>query len=196
MKNNVLPIITFLAGAAIGAVSTYILTKPKYEKELEEETQSIRESYEDYIRELKAEEKEHVTVNQEIKTESPSSSLEKKDINEYKEILKTTNYKSYFEGNENKEEEKKGRPEPTQVITPEQFADNPDYETFSLTFTGNNYLIDEDGDPIDDTISLTGMDESEIESHFGEYEEDSVYVVNHDRKAYYEILRSEDTYVE
>ena len=77
------------------------------------------------------------------------------------------------------------------VLTPVllRMDENEDYETVSLTYYADGVLTDEFGNVIEDVEGMVGK---ESLTHFGEYEEDSVFVRNDSLKTDYEILR--DTY--
>ena len=81
------------------------------------------------------------------------------------------------------------------VIPPEDFGDDPDYKTVSLTYYADKVLTDEDNHVInpgriDDLIGEDSL------THFGEYEEDSVFVRNEKRKTDYEILLDMSNYLD
>ena len=71
------------------------------------------------------------------------------------------------------------------IIPPEDFGDYPDYETISLTYYNDKVLTDEYNEIVDDIDDLIGEDSL---NHFGEYEDDSVFVRNDALKVDYEIL--------
>ena len=71
------------------------------------------------------------------------------------------------------------------IITPDEFGEFDDYETISLTYYADGVLTDDMDEPIEDVDGLVGVDSL---SHFGEYEDDSVFVRNDRMKADYEIL--------
>ena len=60
------------------------------------------------------------------------------------------------------------------------------YETESLTYYSDGVLTDEYDNPIEDIERLVGSDAL---THFGEYEDDSVFVRNDDLKTDFEILK-------
>ena len=70
------------------------------------------------------------------------------------------------------------------VISPDEFSENEDYETESLTYYSDGILAD-DRDNIIDIDMVVGR---ESLNHFGEYEDDSVFVRNEELKTDYEIL--------
>lgn len=71
------------------------------------------------------------------------------------------------------------------VISPDEFAEFDDYETISLTYFADEVLTDEDYNPIEDVDNVVG---EESLDHFGDYEDDSVFVRNDRLKTDYEIL--------
>ena len=60
------------------------------------------------------------------------------------------------------------------VISPDEFSENNEYETESLTYYSDGVLTDEYDNPIEDIERLVGSDAL---THFGEYEDDSVLSV-------------------
>jgi hypothetical protein len=103
--------------------------------------------------------------------------LEKKyDRKEYMQIVEDSGYSE--DAYENVE-----RP---YVIKPEEFGENDDYNQVSLTYyIGNGVVTDENDEPLENVEDTIGSD---YVQHFGEYEEDSVYVRNDRRRTDYEIL--------
>ena len=79
------------------------------------------------------------------------------------------------------------------VIPPEQFGDDEEYEQISLTYYADGVLADENDEVIEDVEDAVGIDSL---NHFGEYEDDSVFVRNDARKCDYEILLDQRTYSE
>ena len=74
------------------------------------------------------------------------------------------------------------------VIAPEEFGELDDYETETLTYYKDKVLADDWDNRIENVDDLVG---EESLTHFGEYEEDSVYVRNDTTKTDYEILLDE-----
>ena len=81
------------------------------------------------------------------------------------------------------------------VITPEQFGEYNEYGTKTLTYYADNVLTDEIDNPItsDEMITMIGPDALD---HFGEYEDDSVYIRDEINEMDYEILKSEKKFSE
>ena len=81
------------------------------------------------------------------------------------------------------------------VITPEQFGEYNEYGTKTLTYYADNVLTDEIDNPItsDEMVTMIGPDALD---HFGEYEDDSVYIRDETNEMDYEILKSEKMFSE
>ena len=77
------------------------------------------------------------------------------------------------------------------IIIPEEFGGIQEYEQISLIYYSDGILTDDMDDIIEDFDSTVGED---FASHFGEYEDDSVFVRNDRLKCDYEILRDYRTY--
>lgn len=72
------------------------------------------------------------------------------------------------------------------VIPPEEFGEIEGYESISLTYYSDGVLADDGDFKIDNYEDTVGED---FQKHFGEYEDDSVYIRNDIRSCDYEILR-------
>ncbi len=173
-------LLAFAAGALIGSAATWYFVKDKYEKLAQEEIDSVKEtfkkSYED--QEVKHEEEIHKVENKYYNALAQNYNYEKKSRPEA--ILE-----------EDEEEEVRKMDEPY-VIKPYEFGDYIDYEQISLLYFADGVLADEDTlDVIDDVEETVG---EYFADHFGEYEEDSVYVRNDAKRCEYEILKDERQY--
>lgn len=157
MKNTIIKVVIFTVGAAVGSAATWKYFKTKYERIAQEEIESIKEVYSQ--------------KNQDDTAE---------DVSEYNDILDN---EGYTKSNEKKEDENMDKP---YVISPEEFGEIEDYETYSLTYYADGVLTDEGDEPIEDIESMVGEDSL---NHFGEYEDDSVFVRNDRTMTDYEILR-------
>lgn len=178
--NKLSYLLAFAAGALIGSAATWYFVKDKYEKLAQEEIDSVKEtfkkSYED--QEVKHEEEIHKVENKYYNSLAQNYNYEKKSRPET--ILE-----------EDEEEEVRKMDEPY-VIKPYEFGDYIDYEQISLLYFADGVLADEDTlDVIDDIEETVG---EYFADHFGEYEEDSVYVRNDAKRCEYEILKDERQY--
>ncbi len=77
------------------------------------------------------------------------------------------------------------------VISPEEFGSQSGYTDVSLTYYADGVLADENDEVVDDADDIVGL---ESLMHFGEYEDDSVFVRNDTRKCDYEILLDQRYY--
>lgn len=182
-KSLLSKIIIFAAGAAIGSAVTWKLVKTKYEQIAQEEIQSVKEAFLELER--KSEEKELTKMGEEIAQsfEDGMKSI-KPPIKDLVTIIKENSYSSYSNVSESKKEriDDMGKP---YVIPPEEFGENDEYDTESLTYYADEVLTDDMDNPIEDVEGVVGYDSL---NHFGEYEDDSVFVRNDRYKTDYEIL--------
>ena len=79
------------------------------------------------------------------------------------------------------------------VISPDEFGEDPNYQTVSLTLYEDGVLTDDYDDIVVDVDDLVGEDSL---THFGEYEDDSVFVRNESMQTDFEILRDLRAYSE
>ena len=93
---------------------------------------------------------------------------ENEDLKKYKSIIQKEGYTNYSRS----VEEKKGDP-------------------LSLTYYADQVLTDENNEEVDDVEEIVG---EESLTHFGEYEDDSVFVRNDRLKCDYEILLDQRNY--
>lgn len=185
MNNKLINVIIFSVGVAVGSAITWKVMKNKYEGYEYEEYEEDDCSDDDHIE------------------EEPEQNDKPASIN-YNAIINNLGYADKKkaapideEDDENEEDENSDIREESDnmgygpyVIPPEEFDEN-DYETESLTLFADGVLVDSYNEVIDDIDDLVGLDSLD---HFGEYEDDSVFVRNDDLQRDYEILRDYRTY--
>lgn len=154
---------TFAIGAAVGYLITVKVIDSKYAKISQEEINSVKKAYR---KKRSKEEKEKEVSAEESEKEHYNKELIKNKYRVEEDISDMTVIKPY-------------------VIAPDEFGENDDYERISLTYYLDGILTDENNEPINDVDGLIG--ESTL-THFGEYEEDSVYVRDDNLHCDYEIL--------
>lgn len=164
----------FAAGAVIGSIVTWKLVKDKYARIAQEEIDSVKEVF---SRRNKLDEPV------EEKNEEPVPTSE--EVVKYKNIINSCGYSAV--------ERVETMHDKPYVIEPGVFGEDSDYETVSLSYYADGVLTDENNCIIDpgEIESLIG---EESLDHFGEYEEDSVFVRNEERKTDYEILAIQNNY--
>lgn len=124
----------------------------------------------------------------EYEEEEPTSPEEIQD-----QIITENGYTQYSSSvkPEEKREEEDDMDKPY-VITPEEFSDS-DYNSETLTYWADGVVTDTDDEPLseDQIEELIGKDSL---THFGEYEDDSVFVRNDNLRTDYEILADTRAY--
>lgn len=167
----------FAAGAGIGSLVTWKIVSAKYERIIQEEVDSVKEIFSKRDKEnLVNESREDVDYTEELISDEESE--------KYNDIIDENNYNM----DETEEDDDMNAP---YVIEPEELWES-DYPTITLTYyEGNKILADDKDRIIKNVAELVGAD---FASHFGEYEDDSVYVRNDNVKAIYEILKDHGCY--
>lgn len=183
MNSKVSFILGTIIGAGIGVAGTYSYFKDKYEKLAEKDFNSRRVFDED-----KKDESEEPVAE---KT-ADSRTVDKPSIAEYAARLQKEGYVNYSDMQDKKQKQEIGVDKPY-VIQPSDFGEFDDYEKISLTYTADGVLLDDMNEIVDDIEETVGEDSLE---HFGEYEDDSVYVRNDAKKCDYEILLDQRNYHE
>ena len=163
------------------------MSRKKYEQIAQEEIDSVKEIF---SRRESATDVEIVTP--EPQTAKVGKSEEKPDISEYAARLEREGYTNYSNASagEKKEEQEAMEMKPY-VISPDEFGEFEDYERISLSYYADQILADEVDEKVEDVDNVVGL---ESLAHFGEYEDDSVFVRNDRLKCDYEILLDQRTY--
>lgn len=192
--NKAMPLATFAIGAAIGSAVTWYFVKTKYEQIAQEEIDSVKNVFSKKHGDDSNKHKTCISNDDRISEKKAAQAREKPDIIEYATILKSegyTNYSNMEPSIPEVEKDKSMDAEKPYVISPNEFDEMDDYETISLTYYADNILADDMDELVEDADNVVGAD---FASHFGEYEDDSVFVRNDRLKADYEILRDERNY--
>nr|UWF99979.1 MAG: Protein of unknown function (DUF1043) [Bacteriophage sp.] len=183
MNSKVAFILGTIIGAGIGVIGTYSYFKDKYEKLAEEDFNSRRVFDED---------KKEESVEPVVEKTADSRTVDKPSIAECAAILQREGYVNYSDM-QNKKQKQEIAVDRPYVIQPSDFGEFDDYEKISLTYTADGVLLDDMNEIVDDIEETVGEDSLE---HFGEYEDDSVYVRNDAKKCDYEILSDQRNYQE
>lgn len=188
MNKSIIGVVSFIFGAAVGTFITQELVKKKYERIAQEEIESVKELY-------KA--KENISGIRQGNIEgmnNPNKELKEKIqhvsdkiMNDYKRILKDQKYSN---DTENDNSERSSSVEPY-VICPEEFGEVEDYDRVSFAYYADGVLADEYDEIVENVDEIIG---EESLTHFGEYEDDSVFVRNDKLKCDYEILLDQRNY--
>ena len=188
MKN----LLYFVTGAAIGSVVTWKLIEKKYKDLADEEIESVKETFKNR-KQIKINDKEtsekFITKYKDSKDKIEDIVSNEKYNIENKEEIDDDEYNYTIDVNEGVEFVN------PHIITPEEFGEYNEYKIKTLIYYADNVLTDEDDNPItslemEEMIGIDSLD------HFGEYEDDSVYVRDENNEIDYEILRSEKMFSE
>lgn len=196
MNSKVTHLAAFLTGAAAGGAAAWYFVKKEYERIADEEIKSVKETYSRREAIVVKSPEEITTVSQTqegayvdgriIRTPMSESVLE------YAARLRKEGYVP----DEDDGKEETAMPANSVVpyiISPTEYGEMDGYETFSLTYYSDGTLTDENDEVVDDVEEAVGPD---FHNHFGEYEDDSVFVRNDARKCDYEILLDQRPYSE
>lgn len=172
MNKGAIGFLALAAGGAIGFLVASKLMKDRYEQRTQDEIDSVKAAF-----------RRERTRAQEKKEPPRSVEADRENYGRYVRKL------GYSE---------KDSPDPVQeprVISPDEFGEMDEYDQISLTYYADGTVADDSeramsADEIEETIGRDSL------GHFGEYEEDSVFVRNDRLKADYEILKDERTYAE
>ncbi len=189
MNATIKDVLIFAAGALVGSAAAYKITKDIYERRNQEDYEAIKEWYVNRENErIKRAEK----LAKELGVPDHKTEIEQKA----KDISNTKGYVDYSKISEPvkpeviKPKDVKDVNEPY-VISPDDFGEYMDYEQISLTHYADGILTDDDNNPIEDLEYTVGEDYAD---HFGEYEDDSVFIRNDDLEIDYEILADQRKY--
>lgn len=222
MNRNLLTSLAFVAGAAAGSAITWKLLKTKYEKIAQEEIDSVKEVFSrraETVEETVEEAEDETVISEEPSLAKVAELKSYKDVvRNYSAAFKDGLDDGINDGiNEpaddisnvikKKAEEiindcddivkgvaKKGTVKSSHyIITPNEF-DEGDNEVVTLVYYADGVVVNTDTletlseKEIDECVGLDSL------NHFGEYEDDSVFVRNDKEDIDYEILRDENRY--
>ncbi len=181
MNKTLSNLFIFTAGAAIGSAVTWKLVKDKYARIAQEEIEAVREVYmkhDDDSVEPVVDEEPAVVIPESVPEFTEQERVDYANI--------ASNYTT-----------EKGVPKPVSkpyVISPDEFDENG-YQTVSLTYYADGVVEDDFYDVLSDEEIEEKVGRDSL-NHFGEYEEDSVFVRNDELETDYEILRDSRRYAD
>lgn len=184
--------LSFILGAAAGAAASWFIVKKQLEEKYLAAIDSMERVYARRATRDIPEEEVEVEPDREPEEENREMS-----VREYAEKLAENGYTDYADlskveeaKKEEKKEEVKNVKKPY-VISPYDYGEAEGYDTESLIYYADGVLTDDDNNPIEDVEGTVGKDAL---THFGEYEDDSVFVRNERLKIDYEILLDSSKY--
>ena len=192
MNRTAYGILMFVSGVVIGATVAIKLVKAKYEKRANEDIESIREYYAS---------KRPEVVKDVVEQDNDD------DIKAYADLIDKTGYATTgnsIEADDNVDENTKENKivttknkNNTVLITPEELGEEVEeyghpFDIATLIYYEDGVMTyHEDDHVVDDVEDLVGTD---FKDHFGDYENDAVFVRNFRNETDYEIIRDGDKY--
>lgn len=168
----------------------YIFSKKKFEKKADDEIIMMRNKFNDRLKEIITPEPK--TKIGAIKPEKTKTIDIKKEA-EAKSHSTYVNYTAPYKTTEpNDEPPKMPKNNNMRIITPEEFMNSSYYSVTILYYEDGTY-VDDDGNIIHNPKDIFGSKIS-VPKSFGQYEDDSVYVRDDDKKVDYEVLLQKGSY--
>ena len=192
MKKTIFNVFLFATGAAVGSLVTWRVLKTKYDRLIQEEIDSVKETFARMAKE-ESETKEELCEDDEEEDPSDDEDVDPEVAAEYINLARkyarssTTFEKSEKEG-EGDDCQPKNGPE---LITPEECGDGTNgHSIYCLTYYSDGVLADDwfGTYDIEDTIGEEALE------HFGDHVDDVVYVRNESLEADYEVTRDDRKY--
>ena len=199
MKKTLFNVFLFTAGAAVGSLVTWKVVKTKYERIMQEEIDSVKETW----RSLgQAESRDNVASENDTNEDEDEPEPCEDEVEEDPVMIDYAILASRYNrcSDERAQIDEKGGGAAgvvdtiaPYVIPPEDFADgNYDHELHCVTYYSDGILADDWWEilDIDDTIGEESL------NHIGDYSEDVVHVRNEHLKRDYEVTRDPRKYSE
>ena len=173
--NGIKYALIFAAGAVLGAVSAVAMVKEKYESLAQIEIETIRRYYKE---KMKKEDKNELQEESKLKQE-------------YEDI--SNNYKGDIVGEKPfviKEDGEVIDPYDTPyIISVEEFGEDIEYDTMTLTYFEDKVLVDDVDDVIEDVDTVVGLENLKIFEEFPGCT--TIYVRNDIWKTDFEIIKDD-----
>lgn len=208
MNNKMSAFIGFVIGGCVGILASRQFFKTKYEKITDEAVESVKKVFGRDAATLEAaRQKAAQAKNKPDLDDLVEDTGEPKNIYKMMSSVNTqkTDYTKFSqtpeeqaakeEGIEVHEEEPMNPEALPHVITPDEFSQEDDYGTVTYTYYSDGVMTDENDNPISKDTIKQNVGERAV-THFGEYEEDSVFVRNDALHIDFEILKDSRDYSE
>lgn len=177
--NKATGVVAFIFGAAAGSVATWYFTKKYYAQIAQEEIDSVKEVFSKKVA-IDATERTS-DIAEETNEAAPQS------MKDYSNVVMDHGYSQETKEDDTVDEQ-------PYVIEPDEFGDY-EYEQIELTYYADGVLTDDFNEPIEDSLIEEAIG-SDFADHFGEYEDDAVYIRNDSKKTEYCILADERNHSE
>lgn len=206
MNKKIINVLMFTAGAAIGSGVTWYVMKTRYERILQEEIDSVKETWarmnQNDSEDVMSEDDEVDEIDESVEEDcAEEEDFDESAMIDYSQIAsryKTSGKKVDDTDDADNDGEGEGDGEVPYingpyVIDPSDFADgNYDHDCYCLTYYEDGVLANDwwETFDIDDTIGQEALE------HFGDVVEDVVHVRNERLKADYEVSRDPRNYAD
>lgn len=170
MNTKALAFLSFSLGGLVGYFAAKKLLEDKYAQLSQEEIDSVKEAF-------RGSEKKD-------EKETPEQAAAEEERME-KAVVAFKKYSGYDE-----------TAETVRIVSPREFDEDRGHDTFTLTLYADDVLVDSDEHILSDDEVMDMLGGPEYRDHFGEYEKNSVLIVNDRLKADYEILRDSKKYAD
>lgn len=210
MNKSIFGVVGFVLGAAAGSLVTWKLIEKKYMDMADDEIRSVKEMYRSKANRVTDDEVRDIS-KQFVEEERSQIHYEPDDtgkelINKLNNLTATyasddkPDYTAYSQAKEKHDVSDDAMPTEPEVkhdepyiIDPTEFGEFSEYEQRELTYYKDGVICENDTDMIDPYDIFGDLD---VGDHFGEYENDRVFVRDDRRQVDYEILRDERTFME
>lgn len=180
MNTKLNSVITFVAGAFIGSLVTWKFVEKKYEQKAIEEIEAVKEFYRGQDDDTEGPDTEEYLDSESERCEEVREGVLMGGAIDIPVPQEYSNLTAKYAGKE--VDRVVDRP---YIIPPEEYGEL-DYECISLNYYADGVVADDFDEIIRDIDELIG---EESLSHFGEYEDDAIFVRNDTTRCDYEILR-------
>lgn len=185
-------IIAGAVGAIIGATVTHVYEQKRYSQLVEEEIEKTKTLY------CQEKDKEPKAVMLDLTKDEVTVKSMPQDKKDYGNVLANAGYlskPSYADYTQYSKPEQNTTPvtetdisnDVPILIAPEIYGQLEDYDMQELVYYKDGVITDEDGDilELEKVKELVGSD---FASHFGDYDDNSIYVMNDTNKTYYQVI--------
>lgn len=189
MNKFIIGFVSFATGVISGYMYANKYLSNKYDKMFEDEVRDFKESFRQLRNKCKAVDKktenkepdysEYFVHEDDMKDTEENDDNDKKDTIDQEENEDSSPTEPIYKNSEYK-------PKPY-VIPPEEMGYIEEYEQISFTYYADGVLTDDFNRPLTEA-EIDELVGCESLGHFGEYEEDAVYVRNERTQTDYEIL--------
>lgn len=195
MNSKMINVLVFVAGAAVGSVATWKLLNMRYEQRIQEEVQSVKETFAEWAGredsdesspEADSKDDEEDCINEDPYVGDDQDRM--MDRFEYEAELQRLKYASVDPDEKGGVGAERVEYAPY-VIDPSDYGDK-DHDVVSLTYYADGVVDDDYWNIVQNVEELVGDD---FMNHF---DDNTVFIRNDVRKTDYEITRIDKTYAE